>query len=238
MNEAFGGGFLAQPSVSSEGFVTVTVDEDPLAQPLQVRQSLFEFIEAVQEPGPHGCTRWFWELTTGTTYEVVVTTLAGLYRYATRDLFRVVGWLGQIPRLEYVGRRSVCDLTGEKLAESQVEAALGDCWRALGLMPAPAVLWGIQPQGSTELPGYVLLAETEQAELVSHELERRLCQLNSRYAMKRGFGDLQPVRAVSLSGGELLKLRPGSGSQGQLKQPVLQQGSRDNIDSLLQRTLL
>lgn len=238
MNEAFGGGFLAQPSVSSEGFVTVTVDDDPLAQPLQVRQSLFEFIEADQEPGPHSCTRWFWELTTGQTYEVVVTTLAGLYRYATRDLFRVVGWLGQIPRLEYVGRRSVCDLTGEKLAESQVEAALGDGWRALGLLPAPAVLWGVQSRGPTELPGYVLLAETEGAELVAQELERRLCQLNSRYAMKRGFGDLQPVRAVTLGEGELLKLRPGSGSPGQLKQPVLQQGGHERIEMLLQRAHL
>ena len=65
------------------------------------------------------------EVQEGQTYEVVVTTAGGLYRYRMGDLVQVTGFHGVLPVLRFVGRSDrVSDLVGEKLSEALVTEAL------------------------------------------------------------------------------------------------------------------
>ncbi|MEZ4851259.1 MAG: GH3 auxin-responsive promoter family protein [Bacteroidia bacterium] len=61
----------------------------------------------------------------GETYEVIVTTGGGLFRYATGDLVKNNRFSMLILGLEFLGRgNSHSDLVGEKLNEPQLVAAL------------------------------------------------------------------------------------------------------------------
>lgn len=216
MESEYCSGFLPTPSISSEAFLTMTVDEDPISQPLNLRGGVFEFVPL--EGGP---ARPFYEVEPGQTYEVILTTLSGLYRYASRDLFRVTGFCAEVPRLEYVGRRSVTDLTGEKLAEEQVVEALRDLpgnWTVCGRFTQP--------------PGYVLLVEGPAPP--AEALDERLKALNSRYELKRNFGDLAPLAVHSLAPGTFERYRQARvGPAGQLKDLPLQPAGSTTYEELL-----
>jgi hypothetical protein len=64
------------------------------------------------------------DLRVGSTYEVLLTTAGGLFRYRSGDRIRVTANDG-IPRFRFVGRTgAISDLVGEKLHEDQVLDAL------------------------------------------------------------------------------------------------------------------
>jgi hypothetical protein len=65
------------------------------------------------------------QLRKGREYYVIVTTPSGLYRYFVNDLVRVVGHLHRTPLLRFVQKgKGVTNITGEKLYESQMLAAV------------------------------------------------------------------------------------------------------------------
>lgn len=64
------------------------------------------------------------ELKQNESYEVIVTNGSGLYRYATKDVVKVVGQFKALPILEFQGRLRTYDLVGEKLSETQIVEAL------------------------------------------------------------------------------------------------------------------
>jgi hypothetical protein len=234
MEESFCSGFLAMPSISSEVFLSMTIDESTLGHPLNLRGGLFEFASAAEPVQPGSTTLSFWELREGETYEAVITTQAGLYRYATADLFRVCGWVGALPRLEYAGRRSVCDLTGEKLAEDQVAEAVSALLSEYGATEAHFTLCGVQAESPEQQPAYVLVLESRRAlpcDLLGQRLDAALRALNSRYEMKRSFQDLGPLSVRPVPAGTFAHYRQAliaSGAPaGQLKEAILAvQGAR------------
>jgi hypothetical protein len=214
MQSSFCPGFLPMPSISSEAFATMTIDEDPIGQPLNIRAGLFEFIPADEKIEPETRTLQFHELAVGELYELVITTLNGLYRYAMCDIFRVVGYVGRVPRVEYFGRRSVSDLTGEKLAEEQVENVVGGGLRERGLGGLTFAMCGVQPDDPNDRPQYVLVLETASDEQTAPayaelavELDLELRAINSRYELKRNFGDLKPLRIQTVAGGTFARYR-------------------------------
>jgi len=215
-------GFFPTPSISSEIFLTLSIDPNPISQPLNLRGGIFEFLPTHQEVGAHAPTLTFWELQDGQEYEVIYTNLGGLYRYVSCDIFRVAGFHGEVPRLEYVGRRSVTDLTGEKLAEEHVRLAMSRAVQELGLEFAPACLC---PQPDD--PRYVLVWESSaDCREVADAVECHLRDLNSRYDLKRRFQDLHPVELRRVAPGTLESYRQyqiGRGSPaGQLKERWLE----------------
>lgn len=139
------------------------------------------------------------QLDTGATYEVIMTTSGGLYRYRLLDLVRVEGHHLATPILSFRGRADgASDLAGEKLTpafvESALAAALGDCHAGVSFaVLAPA------RHGPA---GYLLFIETspEHAERISAALERRLCG-GYHYALCRNLGQLAPIRAVAVKNG-------------------------------------
>ena len=106
--------------LATEGVVTVPL-ADASAPVLAVDSGFYEFA------AENGVIVVPWELETGQTYSVLLTTEAGLYRYRLGDRVRVSGWYEATPCLEFIGRYGGgSDLCGEKLTEEFVETALGE----------------------------------------------------------------------------------------------------------------
>ena len=243
MEEEFCSGFLPMPSISSEVFMTMTVDDDPVSQPLNHRGGVFEFASCDEPVEAGSPTLQFFELTPGTTYEVIITTLSGLYRYATADLFKVVGYYREVPRLEYMGRRAVSDLTGEKLAEEQVTQSVQATLKEYDLESCDFTLCGIQTEGPERQPGYVLVLEPPEGRKLSVDelagkLDARFRAVNSRYELKRNFGDLaavavRPVVAGTFALYRQRRIADGTPA-GQLKDRILHPQGATPLAELLQ----
>jgi hypothetical protein len=175
-----GKGLLATEGVTSIPFEGKTV--------LAVRSHYYEFREdqdRVLLPE---------ELQDGRTYEVILTTGGGLYRFATGDIVEVCGFLGRTPCLRFLGRKRTTDLAGEKVTEAQAVLCINAVLRSAGSPDMRAAflpslpdkrytLLIFTPHGSS--PG--LAASAAQAEEI-------LCQ-NPYYAQARACGELLAVNA-------------------------------------------
>ena len=61
----------------------------------------------------------------GARYFVVVTTVAGLYRYRMGDIVKCVGYYNQSPTIEFLYRRgSLLYISGAKVSENEIFAAI------------------------------------------------------------------------------------------------------------------
>ena len=95
-----------------------------------MRSHFFEFVD------DSGAVHRVHELRAGQTYEVVVTTAGGLWRYRLRDSVRVTGFIGQTPALQFLGRNgNVSDLFGEKLSEAFVTETIHETLATLEIHP-------------------------------------------------------------------------------------------------------
>src|SRR5918997_2753168 len=123
---------------------------------LNVPSHFYEFIpeSEIDAAEPRALTAD--QLDSNEHYYLLLTTSAGLYRYNLNDLIRVVDFYHGTPVIQFVRKgQGISSITGEKLAESQVTAAL---MRAVGASGADfahvttCVEWG-------EPPRYQLYAE-------------------------------------------------------------------------------
>tara|TARA_B100000945_G_scaffold319782_1_gene327900 strand:- start:636 stop:2285 length:1650 start_codon:yes stop_codon:yes gene_type:complete len=81
------------------------------------------FLEFIPESAT-GEVRLLDQLELDHVYEVVMTTYGGLYRYATGDQIKVIGFSRGLPRFEFIGRTNqVIDLVGEKVPLQSIEQA-------------------------------------------------------------------------------------------------------------------
>jgi hypothetical protein len=86
-------------------------------KPVAYLSHFFEFREI-----DTGIVRPLWNIAPGIRYAVVVTTGGGLYRYQMHDIVEVIGFVGRIPCLRFIGRENdVVDLVGEKLSAELVQ---------------------------------------------------------------------------------------------------------------------
>lgn len=183
--------------VATECIVTFpwTAAEHPLA----VGSHFFEF----QPVTPDGITTdsvLAHELKAGATYEVVVTTNGGLYRYALRDHVRVTGYVRGCPCLRFIGRSGgVVDLVGEKLSPEQVQTAVAENLTALGCQPE---FWLVAPDHADGQSGYTLYlhGSINDAELsrLAGGIDRQL-GLNPHYQYARDLGQLRPLRIFRIA---------------------------------------
>lgn len=82
----------------------------------------FEFI-----PTESGISRplTFREVRQGERYELVITTLSGLYRYAVGDVVEVTGFFGEAPIIRICYRKNqIMDIADEKMNSRQLESAM------------------------------------------------------------------------------------------------------------------
>jgi hypothetical protein len=171
--------------LATEAFTTIPFQR---AHPVAVCSHFFEFID-----GP-GQVRRVHELCEGETYEVVVTTGGGLWRYRLGDLVQAQGKVGETPSLRFIGRSgNVSDRFGEKLSECFVGEVIRE---ALAGAPVPPRFAMLAPDDGTTRR-YVLYLEGDcEPELAARvdDLLRR----NPHYARCRDLGQLQAVEVFQI----------------------------------------
>jgi sterol desaturase/sphingolipid hydroxylase (fatty acid hydroxylase superfamily) len=154
----------------------------------------------------------------GGEYYVIVTTPSGLYRYFINDLVRVTGFLHRMPLLKFMQKgKGVTSITGEKLYESQVLAAVRHSLEQIGRTPR-FVMMLADEAGQR----YRLYVETDAGEkpgplLLAQMVDAQLRSLNVEYDAKRESGRLPEIAAAWLS----------PGTEDAYKQASVQQGQRE-----------
>ncbi|HWE36694.1 MAG TPA: GH3 auxin-responsive promoter family protein [Isosphaeraceae bacterium] len=228
--EFFGNTPVRDPGlIASEGRMTIPVENNTPAGILDVRHHYFEFTPEDQIDRDEPETVEAADLVEGERYFILPTTSGGLYRYQIHDLVRCVGFHGKAPVIEFLNKGAhISSLTGEKLSEFQVVAAVAEAQRALGLtLKAFLALptWD-------DPPYYSLLVERDDlggvaaGERLAAEVDARLRRLNVEYESKRATLRLGPVRTRGLPPGSWedfrrRRLAKSGGTVEQYKQPCL-----------------
>jgi hypothetical protein len=174
--------FQSKGLLATEAFVSIPFQN---RHPIAVRSHFFEFIDS------RGKVRQAHELRVGESYEVVVTTAGGLWRYQLRDLVEVDGFVDATPSLRFLGRgKSVSDLCGEKLAEHFVTQAIDTACASFQFVPQFAML---APEATAEGRWrYTLFVEGDSPPALPTRLDDAL-RRNPHYALCR---DLRQLEAV------------------------------------------
>ncbi|MEU5405457.1 GH3 family domain-containing protein [Nocardia asteroides] len=124
---------VAAPIGSSEGPLAAPIDRHPTGAPLAITSSFLEFVPVEDEIRPTSSTLLAHQLELGRHYHVVMTRLGGIYRCATRDIVRVVGFVGRTPRIAYRGRQGDLIAGSARLREDQIIQAVRDAVSESGL---------------------------------------------------------------------------------------------------------
>jgi hypothetical protein len=211
-----------------------TIGIDPITNrcvPL-VEDNVYEFVtrqdreETVRggEPGPF---LGLHEIEEGGQYYLYATTFDGLYRYDMNDIVEVTGRFGQTPTLAFVQKgRGVTNITGEKLSENQVIAAVDQAQRANDVALTFFVALADEASSNYRLyvePGSGAGSATSPratstvglASRLAAEVDRRLGELNIEYRSKRSSGRLAPMVGVEVAAGTADAYRAACVADGQ-----------------------
>jgi hypothetical protein len=189
--------------LSSEFRGTIAIDEHNAGIPTLLEHH-FEFVERDDWESGIANFKGLHELQDGREYYLFVTTDTGLYRYDINDIVRVEGFFQRTPRLAFVQKgKGVTNVTGEKLYENQLIAAVRAAEAKLGL--SSDFYFGIADEKAA---GYRLFYQPsldqlpsalELRERLTEEVEQELATLNIEYAAKRKSGRLMPLKVAVLS---------------------------------------
>lgn len=175
--------------IATEAIVTIPFSG---SRPLAMCSHFFEFVD------DQGRIHLAHELLKGETYEIVVTTSGGLWRYQLHDEVQVTGFIGQTPTLKFLGRKgNVSDRFGEKLSEIFVAQAVQEL---LANFPTPRCFTLLAPDENQPGCCYTLYIQGA----VQHELAKSLDVLlmkNPHYAWCRKLGQLQAPRLYRIKNG-------------------------------------
>jgi hypothetical protein len=216
--------------LASEGCGSIPLTDAGSAGALAITTGFFEFIpvEAREQPNPPVLTCA--ELQPNRDAYVLFTTSAGLYRYDINDVIRVVDFYRDVPLIEFVRKgRGMTSLTGEKLAEQQVTAAVLSATERLQTADAIRHFAAVPVFGSP--PRYAFFLELgqemsdEQLQALAARLDHALCEENVEYESKRESLRLGPplLRVVAPGTFEAYRQERVSGGapEAQVKVPHL-----------------
>lgn len=160
-------------------------------------------------------------LETGGTYELIITTFSGLYRYAMGDIIKVTGFCGSIPVIRFMYRRNlIMNIAGEKLDAGILDKAVRE-WAAAEQLniwqyyfyedytSTPACYHGVIAVGDRP--------ETDDMTRYEGSFDRMLSGLNRDYAELRGLGSIRMARLEFVDKEYFMNM--SSGHDGQSGQP-------------------
>jgi hypothetical protein len=176
-------GVSIQPKglLATEGFISFPLAGEEGARP-SVTSHFFEFRDMED-----GALCLAHELRKGRSYEVIITTSGGLYRYQLKDIVQVTGFSGVFPLLKFQGKADkVSDLFGEKLHEGFVKSVLD----RLNFKPEFCMI-------APEKDHYVLYIKSDRE--VPSGIEDALRE-NFHYDYCRKLGQLKDLRIFQLTG--------------------------------------
>lgn len=215
--------------IASEGRMTIPIEDGTPAGILDIRHHYFEFIPEDDADRDEPDTVEACDLVEGQKYFILLTTAGGLYRYQIHDLVRCVGFHGKAPLIEFLNKGShFSSMTGEKLSEFQVVAALKEAQERAGVRLGSYLLlpcWG-------DPPYYTLLVEETDlprgaaAERLAAEVEAALMRQNAEYENRRSTLRLGATRLARIVPGswaqfQRRRLARSGGTVEQYKQPHL-----------------
>ena len=184
---------------------------------VSITSHFFEFVPEGQRDDPARTFLTCEQLEPDCAYYVYFTTSGGLYRYDINDLVRVVDYYRHTPVIQFVRKgEGISSITGEKLTESQVTAALVEVVERHGFEFAHAtarVEWG-------DPPCYALFCEVSSAwgsERSRHfitEFDRALAKYNMEYEGKRSSRRLGPPALKLVRPGSYTALRQRRVAEG------------------------
>jgi hypothetical protein len=206
--------------MASEGIIAIPYEDQRSGGLLATPIHFYEFIPEEQAESPTADVLLAHQLEVGKNYVVVLSTSAGLYRYNIADVVRVRDRRGRTPIVEFLYRTgATSSLTGEKLTEDQVVAAMRALSARLGL-----AFEGFTLVPAREgFPRYLLLAEVaagssrEQLDRLASAFDTELQERNIEYGAKR--------RSLRLEAAELWVVAPGSYQR--LRQRRIAEGAND-----------
>lgn len=218
----YSGGYAA-----SEAWIGINLDPDRElpAYVVTPHSAVFEFIPEQDIDQPQPDTLSLTSLKIGENYEIVVTTVAGLYRYRLGDVIKCVGHYNQSPIIEFLYRRkTLLNLVGEKVSENIVLTALTTATKNLGV-ELQIVDYTCRHHFTDSPWRYVIYVESTDAsqfaarlEECQRQMDQALCSLSSRYRELREAGRIGSLH---------LKLL-GQGAFSALKSRLLSQGHSDS----------
>jgi hypothetical protein len=220
--------------VASEMRGTIVVDVDrKLALPL-LEDVFFEFVPLASWNEGSRKTILVQALEEGRDYHVIVTTFGGLVRYQMNDVVRAGPSIANTPTFDFVRKgRGVTSLTGEKLSEDQVIAAMTSIGRRIPSPPSFYVFLAEADRG-----GYRAFIEfsglIDDCKIIQTALDEELRTLNIEYASKRASGRLKSLTVVPLARGTSNAYRKHCVQKGQresqLKVLTLQNADECDFD--------
>ena len=175
--------------IASEGRMTIPMADGTPSGVLDITSHVFEFIPEDEGDSQKPTVLSAHELQEGRTYYILMTTAYGLYRYNIFDVVRCTGFFNKTPLVEFLSKGAhFANMTGEKISEHQVTAAMADAMRDMNVN---LTAYSVAPCWHDEMPFYGLfiersdLASRHQGILLTQALEERLARINIEYASKR-----------------------------------------------------
>lgn len=145
------------------------------------------------------------DIVIGESYELVITTFSGLYRYKTGDIIKILSFEGESPVFQIEGRRNrLLNIAGEKLTEQIVRDAVKIFEERSNIH-----IWdfaaGIKDD---ETPfGYALFIETDsRIEDGSNLFDSILCEISFDYKDVRMLGMISLPSVYFLGKGEISRV--------------------------------
>jgi GH3 auxin-responsive promoter len=214
---------------ASEGRMTIPVADGTAAGILDVATHFFEFIPESEYGRPDPTVLEAHELEEGKNYYILLTTSSGLTRYNICDVVRCTGFYHSTPLVEFLHKGAhIANLTGEKISESQVVAAVRGATDEMRLSLSHftvSPVWGNPPKyhlhiEQADIPGPHL------GDSLALQVDNQLKSINCEYRDKRASGRLAPIECVPLpagtwSGFAQRRRQKSGGSLEQYKHPCL-----------------
>ncbi len=166
---------------ASEGPISSCLEMGKTESTVIPANGFFEFIPVDDESGDPSKTLDLDELEVGREYEIILTNLAGLYRYRLGDVVEVAGYDGQSPKIEFKYRKNqMINISGEKTNEAAAAWAVREFEKATGEAITDFSLYA----DTDDLPGrYVFFMEPEKhIPKEKHAHYRDICEEKLRIA--------------------------------------------------------
>jgi len=205
---------------ASEGLFAAVDELNSPGQLMLVRSCFYEFIPVEDESR----ILYMDELEIGKEYEIIITNLAGLYRYQCGDVIRVVDYLGECPYIQFAYRKGqLLNLAGEKTTEAHMQAAVDEIAEKAGCR---ILHWTVDSVIKAQPCHYLLMLENDEGKKLSEYTDfadEILRKINVRYQHFTDRGVLGRIVIADLAPGtnmEWMRLREESGTSASTIKPV------------------
>lgn len=186
---------------ASEGMFAVATEIESMEYSLIPEGNFYEFIpiDENEKAGTEG-TLGIKDLIVGHDYEIVITNVAGFYRYRIGDVVRVLGYNGESPKVQFRYRMNqMVSIAGEKTTGEMVQWVVNEINARTSINSTEYSIYA----DTNENPGrYVLFLEPEYPVDAAHKAQYRelldelLSEANPSLGAKLKDGILSPSRIV------------------------------------------